>query len=104
MNQTYTLNKEPLAPTFGWKASLDAEQGEFSWIVAIYDSAAITTPVTACVDAKKNQNGAITPVVFTAPGQIFPILASSIKSSGDDKEGASFSTTANVDFYVYRGF
>ena len=104
MSQNFTQNKEPLVPSYGWKASLDKPQGEFSWVVAVYDSTKITTPVTACIDASKNQDGEITPVVFTSPGQMFPILGKEIKSSGKDKAGNSFTTTDNVTFYVYRGY
>lgn len=104
MSQNFTQNKEPLAPSYGWKAALDTNDGPFSWVVAVYDNSTITTPVTACIDAQKNQDGEITPVVFTSPGQVFPILGSAIKSSGTDKLGNSFSTTANVTFYVYRGY
>jgi uncharacterized protein (DUF2141 family) len=104
MIQNFTQNKEPLAPSYGWKASLDSNQGVFSWIVAIYDNAVITGGVTACIEGQKNQDGEITPVIFTASGQIFPILGKSIKSSGNDKEGNAFTTTSNVNFYVYRGY
>lgn len=104
MSQNFTQNREPLVPSLGWKATIGQDQGDFGWVVAVYDSTTITDPVIACVKGFKNQDDEITPVVFTHSGQVFPILGNAIKASGNDSAGNAFTTTSGVTFYVYRGY
>lgn len=88
----------PLYPSRGWRATIDGTETEaFFWVVAVSTGANIQT---VCVET--SVLGEITPI-FVFPGQPFMIKGKSIKSTGLDKQGNSYTTTVGATLYLYGG-
>lgn len=81
----------------GWKATLDTPTPWFQWVVATGGDG---SPITICVEGSAENE--ITPIKVL-PCQPFMIKGKCIKTSGNDRYGNSFTTTAGIEVLVYGG-
>ena len=99
INKSASNNDIGLYTSRSWKATIDtAEPEAFFWVVATASTQGV---LLICVDTGIENE--ITPVnVF--PGQPFMIKGIGIKSSGKDRKGNAFTTTAGSSVFVYGGY